>query len=246
MKSATFFGSKSVYYEENAKIQQKIVDETIKFAKNNNVLQPQNELFLDLGSGTGLVKKKLSENFEKINIISLDISPCALEKCENCVCGDFDELPFTDNSFDKIISCSALQWSKNIERVIKNSFDALKVGKNLIIAVFGNETLQNLQVLQKKFGIKSSVSFCNKKEFEEIIQKTGFKIIAKDEKTFSQKFENAYAALKNISKIGATSHEGKILSPKILKDFVSQYEKLFLDGEIIHDYQTFFYILEKK
>jgi malonyl-CoA O-methyltransferase len=243
--TAVFFGSKSVYYEENAKIQQEIADETIKFAANN-ILQIETGLWLDLGSGTGLVKKKLSENFKRINVVSLDISPFSLESCENCVCGDFDALPFANGSFNKIISCSALQWSKNIERVLRNSFDALKIKGILIIAVFGGETLENLQILQKRFGIKPPVSFCSKKELEEIIQRIGFKIIAKDENFFSQKFENAYAALKNISKIGAASHDGKILSPKILKDFVSQYEKSFPQGEIIHNYRTFFYISEKK
>ena len=242
--TAVFFGSKSVYYEENAKIQQEIADETIRFAANN-ILQIETGLWLDLGSGTGLVKKKLSENFA-INVVSLDISLFSLESCENCVCGDFDALPFANETFDKIISCSALQWSKNIEKVLRNSFDALKIKGILIIAVFGDETLENLQVLQKKFGIKPPVSFYGKKELEKIIQKIGFKIIAKYEKFFSQKFENAYAALKNISKIGAASHDGKILSPKILKDFVSQYEKSFPQSEIIHNYKTFFYISEKK
>ena len=242
---AVLFGSKSACYEKNAKIQREIAEETIKFAAGN-ISQIKNGLWLDIGSGTGFVQKELSKNFGKINIVSLDISLLPLLQKENCVCGDFDNLAFADNSFDKIISCSALQWSKNIENALRNSFDALKTGGKLIIAIFENGTLEKLQFLQKKFGIKSLVSFYEQKYLDEILQKTGFEIIVKNERIFSQKFVCAYDALKSISKIGAANHGSTILSPKALKNFVAQYEKLFASGEIIHDYKTLFYISEKK
>ena len=239
---AIFFGSKSVYYDENAKIQQNVVEETIKFA-DENISQLETGLWLDLGSGTGLIHKKSNK---KLNIVSLDISYLTLLKSENPICCDFDNLSFIDNSFDKIISCSALQWSKNLENAAKNFYNALKTDGKLIIAVFGSGTLGNLQFLQKEFGIKSLVSFYKQEYLEDILQKAEFSVVAKKEKIFFQKFDNAYSALKNISKIGATNHGGKILSPKKLKDFVREYENSFAENEIIHNYRTFFYISEKR
>jgi len=242
--SAVFFGAKNIYYEENAKIQQNVVEETVKFAADC-VSPTKNGLWLDLGSGTGLVCKKLCEKFPEIKIVSSDISPAPLLKTANSVCCDFDNLAFADGSFDNIISCSALQWSQNIENLIQNSMRILKLNGKLIVAVFGAGTLENLSALQKKYGIKSLVSFYEGQYLEEILQKSGFKIIAKQEKIFSQSFAKAYEALKSISKIGATNHGGKILSPKILRNFVKEYETVFNGGEIIHDYKTFFYISEK-
>jgi malonyl-CoA O-methyltransferase len=238
---AIFFASKTVVYEKYAKIQAEVATEAIKFA-NDQISQIQNELWLDLGSGTGLARKKLSENFNKTKIISLDI---AFSDKIN-VCADFDFLPFADNSFDGIISCSALQWSKNMSSALKNSYNALKNNKKFILAVFGAKTLEKLQFLQDKFGIKPLVKFYEKENLEKIIQNTGFNIAVQNEKTFSQKFDSAYDALKSISKIGATKHNGKILPPKSLKEFVLQYENLFLPDKITHEYRTLFYVLEKK
>ena len=241
---AAFFGSKSAGYEQNAKIQSEIAEEAIKFCAKK-VPEIKSGLWLDLGSGTGLARKKLVENFGEINIISLDISLLPLMENKNRVCGDFDFLPFLDNSFDKIISCSALQWSKNIKNALQNSFNALNLGGKFVLAVFGDKTLEKLRILQNKFGIKPLVSFYGQKFFEEIFFEIGFEIIAKNESSFSQKFDFAYDALKSISKIGATNHDGKMLSPKDVKDFVKRYEKMFDDGKIVHEYETFFYVLEK-
>jgi|GEM_PF-2167332 len=242
---AVFFGSKSAGYEQNAKIQCEIADETVKFCAQK-VPEIKNGLWLDLGSGTGLARKKLVENFGKINIISLDISSLPLMENENRVCGDFDFLPFLDNSFENIISCSALQWSKNIKNAIQNSFDALNVGGKFVLAVFGDNTLEKLRLVQNKFGIKPLVSFYEQKFFEEIFLEVGFEIMATNKRTFSQKFDFAYDALKSISKIGAASHGGRTLYPKYVKVFVEEYEKMFDGGEIVHEYETFFYILEKR
>jgi ubiquinone/menaquinone biosynthesis C-methylase UbiE len=242
---AVFFGSKSAEYEQNAKIQSKIAEETVKFC-DQKVPEIKNGLWLDLGSGTGLARKKLVENFGEINIISLDISSLPLIGNKNRVCGDFDFLPFLYNSFDNIISCSALQWSKNIKNALQNSFDVLNIGGKFILAIFGDKTLEKLRLIQNKFGIKPLVSFYKQEFFEEILLEVGFEIIAKNKIFFSQKFNSAYDALKSISKIGATSHGGKTLYPKEVKEFVEQYQKMFDGGEIVHEYETFFYILEKR
>jgi len=240
--TAIFFGSKSANYEEYAKIQSEVADFAAKFAKESSV-EPYG-LWLDLGSGTGFAKKKFAENFPKtdINIITADIAFSS----NLSVCCDFDFLPFANNSFDGIISCSALQWSKNIENLINNAYKILNDGGKFMCSVFENGTLGNLQKTQKKFDILSQVSFFDKIYFENLLKKTGFTVSKSESKTFSQKFSDGYFALKSISKIGATNHGGKVLSPKILKDFVKEYENTFTNGEIIHNYRTLFYILEKK
>lgn len=242
---SVFFGAKRSFYDEYAKIQNNIANFTAKFAKENSILV--NGFWLDLGSGTGFVKKSIINNFEitnpeNVNIISLDI---AISKTTD-ICADFDFLPFCENSFDKIISCSAIQWSKNIENLMKNIYEILKKDGKFIVSVFENGTLENLQKIQKKFNVLPQVSFFEKSYFENSAQKAGFEVLASAENVFSQKFNDGYSALKSISKIGASNHGGKFLSPQELNKFILQYEKSFSGNEIIHDYKTLFYILEKK
>lgn len=227
------FAAKSKFYDKYAVIQREITDFTANFAN----IEPAGS-WLDLGSGTGFAKKSILNKFNNINMISLDIA--LTDKID--VCADFDFLPFAENSFDNIISCSALQWSKNIENLIKNIYKILKPNGKFILSIFETGTLENLQEIQKKFGIIPQVLFFEKNYFENLLKNTGFEILASENKTFSQKFSDGYSAIKSISKIGASNHGGNFLSPKKLKNFISQYEK----NEIIHDYKTLFYVLEKK
>jgi len=227
------FAAKSKFYDKYAIIQREIAEFTANFAD----VKPDG-LWLDLGSGTGFAKNSILNKFSNINVISLDIA--LTDKID--ICADFDFLPFVENSFDKIISCSALQWSKNIENLMVNIYNILNKNGKLILSFFENGTLENLQEMQKKFGIIPQVLFYDKNYFENLAKKTGFEILAVENRTFSQKFSDGYSALKSISKIGASNHNGKFLSSKELKTFISQYG----DDEIIHDYKTLFYILGKK
>ena len=234
--TSVFFGTKSKFYDEYAKIQSEIADFTAKFSKKNGITA--DGFWLDLGSGTGFAKKGMMPD-QNINIISLDIA--LTDKID--ICADFDFLPFRENSFDKVISCSAVQWSQNIENLMSNIYKILKKDGIFILSLFENGTLENLQNLQKKWGVIPQVSFYDKNYFEVII--TDFNILASESKVFSQKFSDGYSALKSISKIGATNHGGKFLSRKMLRNFVKEYEKSFENGVIIHDYRALFYVLEK-
>ena len=86
---------------------------------------------LDLGCGTGFSTKILKE--KGFNVIGLDISKNMLifakEKNLKVIESNMTSLPFKDNSFNGLISISAIQWLKNqeynivlkeINRVIKN------------------------------------------------------------------------------------------------------------------------------
>ena len=241
--TSVFFGAKSKFYEEYAKIQCEIADWTAEFAGKNGITA--GGLWLDLGSGTGFAKSAIVNKFNNVNIISLDIA--LTEKID--VCADFDNLPFAENSFDRIISCSAVQWSKNIENLMSNIYKILKKDGKFIFSIFENGTLENLQKIQIKWGIIPQVNFYDKSYFGDII--ADFNILASESKVFSQKFTDGYSALKSISKIGASYHGGKLLSPRELKNFVKEYEKSFENAawathnEITHDYRALFYVLEK-
>ena len=239
-KSSVYFGVKSRFYDKYARIQSEVADITAKFARDNS-LSPHG-LWLDLGSGTGFAKRSMLNNFGNINIISLDIALIA----ETDICADFDKLPFTKGAFDGIISCSAMQWSRDIEALLRGTHEVLKADGRFVFSVFEQGTLDNLQKTQIQFDIIPKVFFYDKIFFDDLLQKTGFRILANESVTFSQKFPDAYSALKSISGIGASDHGGDMLLPTQLRRFVSQYERSFGGGEIVHDYKTVLYIAGKK
>lgn len=76
------------------------------------LLEPKAGLFLDLGCGTGISTKIVSES--GFHVVGLDISfhmaRIARGKGLSVVLGDFMRLPFADSSFSSIISVSTLQW----------------------------------------------------------------------------------------------------------------------------------------
>lgn len=235
-----FFEGKNKFYDEYAKIQSDIAKYLAKLARIAAVLPTG--LWLDLGCGTGFAEKNIQNKSASANFISLDIAFSS--KID--VCADFDYMPFCKESFDNIISTSAIQWSKNIESLMENIAQILKKDGKFIVSVFETGTLANLMQTQIDFQIIPQVSFFERNDFERIIRNAGFEVSASKSKTFTQIFPNGYSALKSISKIGATSHSGKFLSKNDIKRFISQYEKSFEDAaEITHDYKTLFYILSK-
>jgi len=74
-----------------------------------------NGLILDLGGGTGLLGKYL-----KRELVSVDSSFAMLKQSgEINICADIDYLPFKSNSFDAVLSFTALQNLPNFSKVFK-------------------------------------------------------------------------------------------------------------------------------
>src|SRR3972149_1459436 len=88
-----------------------------------------NDTILDLGCGKGHIANELSKRCA--NSVGIDINLDRLQKASNeyqsilFIRGDIQELPFKSSSFDKIFSCSVLQYVnwptviKECERVLK-------------------------------------------------------------------------------------------------------------------------------
>jgi 18S rRNA (guanine1575-N7)-methyltransferase len=104
------------------RIQEKITKRTIELLN----LDKKNALILDAGSGPGFTSMYLNEMGFKT--VALDLIPDFLKfydiKKLNPIVGDMCSLPFRAETFDAIISISALQW---IYRDLKNARVHLKL-----------------------------------------------------------------------------------------------------------------------
>ncbi len=142
------FSKHALVYNNFNIIQQLAAKALVRDIKN----KPQN--ILEIGCGSGQVYKYISWDVKKYYAVDFSSSMCSLhpknEKIE-VACYDFDSQKFRNflenKHFDLIISSSAMQWSKDLPRLIKS----LHACTNEINAVlFTSNTFKTIQKLTNK------------------------------------------------------------------------------------------------
>ena len=165
--------------------------------KNHNIIQQivakslvrelkfQPKRVLELGCGSGQVYNHITWEIEFYKAIDFSSSMCELHpKGENIEvkCFDFDTQEFLDeikdNRFDMVLSSSALQWSKDLSKIIKQ----LSFITNEINAVlFTSNTFKTIQEITNtkspildEISIKEAFGKYFICEFETILYKLEF------------------------------------------------------------------------
>ena len=148
-------------------------------------LKEQPKRILELGCGSGQVFNHINWDVDFYKAIDFSASMCELHpKGENIEvkCFDFDTQEFLDeikdNSYDIVLSSSALQWSKDLSKIIKH----LSYITNEINAVlFTSNTFKTIQELTKtkspildEDSIKEAFSKYFLCDFETIMYKLEF------------------------------------------------------------------------
>ncbi|NQY53957.1 MAG: methyltransferase domain-containing protein [Campylobacteraceae bacterium] len=174
-------------------IQQLVAKALVRDIKN----KPKN--ILELGCGSGQIYKNISWNVDSYTAIDFSKEMCDLHpknKNTTVSCYSFDSKDFLnfikDKKFDLVLSSSALQWSKDLKKIIK----ALSYVSNEINAVlFTSNTFRTIQNISDKkspildiesikeafslyynctFDIYSyNLEFSNKRELFDYIKKSG-------------------------------------------------------------------------
>jgi malonyl-CoA O-methyltransferase len=116
---------------------------------------------LDVGCGTGYLTVKLKEHFPQINMIGLDLSPGMLEvACRkhdgiSWVLADGNKLPFSDGSFDVLISNLAYQWAGDLSGAFHEARRVLVPNGVLACTLFGYNTCHELFQSLQDAGAKT-------------------------------------------------------------------------------------------
>jgi malonyl-CoA O-methyltransferase len=165
--------------------------------KNHNIIQQivakslvrelksQPKSVLELGCGSGQVYNHISWEIDFYKAIDFSASMCELHpKGENIEvkCFDFDTQEFLDeikdNHYDLVISSSALQWSKDLSKIIKH---LSQITTEINAVLFTSNTFKTIQeITNTKSPILDEVSikeaFCKyfECEFETIMYKLEF------------------------------------------------------------------------
>ena len=199
------FNTAAENYESSALIQTKVASLLVKECKNHHI--PKG-LWLDLGSGTGLIAKKLEDSFPNNKVIRVDASSNMLNQHPNDakkIQHDLNlGLPNLDKKPNLIASSFALHWLEKPDKRIKEWLSALVKGGWLALAYPTHGSFYEWQ----KAAEKANVSF-TAIEFPEVdlIEKNCNHLSIKYQKSycFQTKGDNITSLLKPISDIGAQS-----------------------------------------
>lgn len=227
---AKAFGLKASTYEANAEVQIQLLD--LIAPRIRNLIQP-NDLWLDIGSGTGVLEEKIHV---RANIVCIDIAWEALKLCKSrhfrkCkvypIQADIDYLPVKEKSFQGICASSVLQWLSNPRNTVQEINKSLKSGGAFIFSLFVEGSFRELYEIRRSKGMNIPALFLHSDQFRNILKNAQFTVLESEEVRFTQHFATSRKLLKAMSSIGGNAVSGKRLTPKEVKEFCELYEKKY-------------------
>jgi MPBQ/MSBQ methyltransferase len=100
-------------------------------------------LTLDVGAGTGFTTEGIVKRIDPANVTMLDQSPHQLERARakpalaacTKVIGDAEDLPFPDDTFDRVVSAGSIEYWPDPQRGISEMYRVAKPGG--VVAMIG-------------------------------------------------------------------------------------------------------------
>lgn len=144
------FHSNAENYDSIAVVQKRVINQLLQ--QLTKIRQP--DRILDIGCGTGGLLEETGKMMTDSQITGLDlafgmtmIGKQRLRSRSNAgfICGDAEQLPFCNGSFDLVISTSAYQWINPLQPAFCEVKRVLKPGGRFIFALFGEKTLFELK-----------------------------------------------------------------------------------------------------
>lgn len=100
------------------------------------------EKILDVACGTGELERRVTRAFPQMHMVGFDLSDAMLAEAKNKLAafpnvqwqqGDSRQLPFPDNQFDIVISCSALHYMRDPQIVMREFARVTRPGGRVVI-----------------------------------------------------------------------------------------------------------------
>lgn len=137
------------------------------------------DVIIDIGGGTGRIAKFLANKVKSITVI--DPSQKMIKLCKkhsgfSCILGEGENLPFENNSIDKVILVDAFHHIRQQVKAIQEITRVLKKGGLAIIEEFNPSTFGGkfIKITENIFGFKSV--FYKPSELEKLFLDCGFKV----------------------------------------------------------------------
>lgn len=210
-------------YNNNNIIQQIIAKSLVR------ELKTKPKKILELGCGSGQVFNHINWQVDFYKAIDFSPQMCELHPKNSNVevkCHDFDTKEFLDeiknDTYDIVLSASALQWSKDLAKIIKS---LSYITKEINAVLFTSNTFKTIQTITNskspilnEIEIKKAFSKYFNCEFETIMYKLEF---------------NNKKDLFNYIKNSGVSGGSNILDFKNAKKLYKEYDLNYLEFEVI-------------
>ena len=127
----------------------------------------KNKKVLEVGSGRGGGAAYIARYLEPSSVTGIDISDDAVSLCRDLyeipnldfVCGDSENIPFSENIYDVVINVESSHCYGSMERFLSEVYRVLKPGGSFLFCDF--RTLEGIDELNEQFS-KSDLQFINR------------------------------------------------------------------------------------
>lgn len=228
-------------YDQNATVQilmaSKMVFELSRISKFF-------ENILELGSGTGVLTKRIAKELEFSTYFANDLVEKSKQYVQKFIpkaifyCGNALKIK-PQKKVDLIISNAMFQWFSSLE----NAIQIIKTNlKNDGILAFSTFAPENFKEITNLTGL--SLKYRTKEEIETILKNEGFEILYSEQFYEELKFKSALELLAHMKKTGVNSLAEKTWTIAKVKDFCDKYSKKYPENKLT--YSPIIIIAKKK
>lgn len=211
-------------YDKNAAVQDlmasKLVIELLKISS-------EFENVLELGSGTGLLTKRLVKSIKFENFYANDLvdkSKIYVQKvvpAVNFICGNALKIRLA-KKMDLIVSNAMFQWFENFEKAVEVLKPNLKHDGMLAFTTFAPSNFKELTDIT---GL--SLKYKSREELEAILKNKGFEILYSEDFYEELSFKTPLELLAHMKHTGVNSLSEKTWTVKKVKEFCDKYSKKY-------------------
>jgi len=175
------------------------------------------ESVLDLGAHDGRFAARAPRDPRSADrvghIISADLSPGMLGRFGGArVAVDEENLPFTEGSFDLVVSCLSLHWVNDLPGALIQIARVLRPDGLFIGSVFGGRSLWELRqcfndaALERSGGVEPRVSpFADSFDMAGLLQRAGLALPVTDVDRLTLRYPSALRLVEDLRGMGETS-----------------------------------------
>lgn len=227
-------------YDAVAILQREVAD---RLLERLDILKMVPDTILDLGSGTGYCSEKLSQQYPKARITSLDLATAMVDKtrarfskwsrfrrAHQFVCGDAESLPFADNSFEMIFSSLTIQWCSDLEKTFSEMKRVLKPGGVVLYTTLGPDTLKELRTSWAAVDEQVHVNtFLDMHDVGDAMLRARLAEPVMDMEQLTMTYDDAMTLMRDLKTLGAHNvnpgRQHGLTAPKKLKAVMQAYEQ---------------------
>jgi len=201
------FSKAAQRYDQYSSLHRKIADKLLAQVAQG----PRPSALLDVGCGTGYLTVKAKELFPTSKVIGLDFAQGMLDvarlKHEDIIWiqADGNNLPFSNECFDIVVSNLAYQWAEDLSRAFCEVKRVLNTHGVLACTIFGyntcQELFQSLRVASK--GALQFVRLPDQRQISEALSISGFKDPIVSCEQIKVEFKDMYELINWFKTIGA-------------------------------------------